>query len=220
MLTLKSIAKGTGYVAAVAVGVAVERGLESFHNYAQEHGGYKQVFTDGLRTADDKARKFGKSLDERIQPAVERAREKVRVHGKDFRDGLSEFCSCLKEMVGEVWHGYVPKKEELAKGGIYEGIGSVYKQIFLTRADCDECLRFAGEAEKRIPEGKPFKKNVIADIKRTASSGFDDLKIFYENTIFWDFSKPDELKTVMECAHLAMNYLQNPASNLSGEKYK
>jgi len=214
---IRILGKGAVYVALTAVGVVAEKvvskKLGELDYYASEHGGYKKVAETNLRAANIQARRAvfhtSRSLDQKLEPVVEGARK----GGKRLCTGVLGAVSDCTQVALESWYGYFPRREELEDGGIYAGIGDSYKDMFLTRADCEGCLRFSEEAKVKIPDSEVLKSAVIHDIIRSASHDLKGLEKFYQVGFFWNMSDTDSLKRTMDSVYLAGQYLQEPSTN-------
>ncbi|VVB78994.1 Uncharacterised protein [uncultured archaeon] len=209
---LKFAGKGVAYIVLTAAGVVVEKyaskKLEEFNQYATEHGGYEKVAKNNIRAVEIKTRRAAhhakRCLDETLEPVI----DEVKKTGKEVHESFSN-----------VLYGYIPRKEELESGGKYEGVGTNFKGPILTRSRCESCLEFLSHANETIPEDQPLKQTVVNDIRRSASNNTKELEGFYQDVFSWQFSDINKIRALMDCVDLANDYLKEPASTLSGEKY-
>jgi hypothetical protein len=241
MIPIKYIGKGAGYVLMTAVGVVLEKyaskRFEKLNDYAISQGGYKNVAKRQLKAAEINTRRAlhhaGRTLDERVdvlgeklEPVIEDMKERlgpvvddVKKKSKTVYNDVSDVISKCRKKLEDKWYDYFPREEDLNVGGMYERIGSAYKSVYLTRTDCENCLRFIESAKRRIPDNEKLKQSVILDIRHSASYDYNSLERFYQSGFFWNMSNTDALGIIMDSVAVAEKFLKQTENKFTQKNF-
>ena len=191
---------------------------KGYHEDVQSRGGYRQVASKNAEEALDRIDEFVDRLAGRLDNYAERVKglledtfytegqvdntkvesflkkkkESVRIYGQKFMGKLSQAVGDARATIVKDYRANFPTSEELSTGK-YAGVGGVYEG-FLTRDDCEGCLAFYGYAERTIPSGRPYRKQILADIKASASENLAEIKAFYQNASAEDSKASLKLK--------------------------
>ncbi len=191
---------------------------KGYHADVQSRGGYRQVASKNVEEVLDRIDEFADELAGRLDNYAERMagllentfytkgqvdnakvesflkkkKESVRIYGQKFMGKLSQAVGKARAAIVEDYKANFPTSEELSTGK-YAGVGRVYEG-FLTRDDCEGCLAFYSYAERTIPTGRPYRKQILADIKVSASENLAEIKAFYQNAGAEDSKAPLKLK--------------------------
>jgi hypothetical protein len=151
-------------------GAVVKKAGEGLVNTVREaYGGAHDSIRDNFFTE-------GEFDPDKAKKVLSDSGEAVRRYGTKATDALTRLAEQGADLAKRGFHEIVPTDEELATK--YKGIGTECKGPLL-RMHYDNCLEFLGWAEKTIPSGTKYRRQVLEDIKAVAAANPGELRDAY-----------------------------------------
>ncbi|MDD5192045.1 MAG: hypothetical protein PHH54_01600 [Candidatus Nanoarchaeia archaeon] len=212
----KDVRERTGVAGKVAdfVDDTIETG-KKMHGDIKNSGGYGaaakrtgKTISDSFReNVYDRAKRFYNSIEndlstngeidpEKVKAILKNKAEAVKKYGSKGYKCLSELASQGVDTIKKDYHKFIPTDEDLRTK--YAGIGGNYRGILFIE-DYEACLDFRRKVQRKIPKSTRLRKQILEDIKISASNTKEELVKFYAWQVTQQEngrSAPDKIKTI------------------------